>query len=115
MTDMLPVALDHGGMPLVHKGKLAGNEKAAVLLISIGPDRAAEVFKHLKDDEIEALSLQMAKTRQIPQETTEAVWTELVELIMADSYVAEGGVDYARDVLERSPGEERAWELIGRL
>jgi flagellar motor switch protein FliG len=95
--------------------KLPGREKAAVLLVSLGPERAAEVFKHLKDEEIEALSLEMAKTRQIPQDTSEAVWMELVETVMAEAYVAEGGVEYARDVLERSLGADRASELIGRL
>jgi flagellar motor switch protein FliG len=95
--------------------KLPGRDKAAVLLVSLGPERAAEVFKHLKDEEIEALSLQMAKTRQVPQDTSEAVWTELVETVMAEAYVAEGGVEYAREVLERSLGPDRATELIGRL
>jgi flagellar motor switch protein FliG len=95
--------------------KLPGRQKAAVLLVSLGPERAADVFKHLKDEEIEALSLEMAKTRQIPQDTSEAVWQELVETVMAEAYVAEGGVEYAREVLERSLGADRATELIGRL
>src|ERR671921_357054 len=95
--------------------KLPGREKAAVLLVSLGPERAAEVFKHLKDEEIETLSLEMAKTRQIPQDTSEAVWQELVETVMAEAYVAEGGVEYAREVLERSLGADRANELLGRL
>jgi flagellar motor switch protein FliG len=86
--------------------RLPGREKAAVLLVSLGSERAAEVFKHLKDEEIEALSLEMAKTRQIPQDTSEAVWGELVETVMAEQYVAEGGVEYARQVLERSLGAE---------
>jgi flagellar motor switch protein FliG len=95
--------------------RLPGRQKAAVLLVSLGPERAAEVFKHLKDEEIESLSLEMAKTRQVPQDTSEAVWTELVETVMAEAYVAEGGVEYARQVLERSVGADRASELIGRL
>jgi flagellar motor switch protein FliG len=95
--------------------RIGGLQKAAILLVSLGPERAAEIFKHLKEDEIEALSLEMVKTRQVPQETTEAVWGELVETVMAEAYVAEGGVEYARDVLERSLGAERASELIGRL
>jgi flagellar motor switch protein FliG len=91
-----PMALAELPRPTV---KLPGREKAAVLLVSLGPERAADVFKHLKDEEIEALSLEMAKTRQIPQDTSEAVWQELVETVMAESYVAEGGVEYAREVL----------------
>jgi flagellar motor switch protein FliG len=119
--DTLPVpAMSTAPVP-VHdvpprlKTKISGREKASILLVSLGPDRAAEVFKHLKDEEIETLSLEMAKTRQIPQDTSEAVWGELVETVMAEAYVAEGGVEYAREVLERSVGQDRANELIGRL
>src|SRR5215211_6935050 len=118
MEDMLPVPAPAARVPAelpIPRVKLPGREKAAVLLVSLGPDRAAEVFKHLKEEEIEALSLEMAKTRQIPQETSESVWGELVETVMAEAYVAEGGVEYARMVLERSLGADRANELIGRL
>jgi flagellar motor switch protein FliG len=118
VTDRVPAP--RGGAAVAElerppRPKLPGREKAAVLLVSLGHDRAAEVFKHLKEDEIEALSLEMAKTRQVPTDKSEAVWEELVEEIMAETYVAEGGVEYARAVLERSLGTERASELIGRL
>jgi flagellar motor switch protein FliG len=118
VEDMLPAApAPPAPVPDLTRPKLRlpGREKAAVLLVSLGPDRAAEVFRHLKDEEIEALSLEMAKTRQVPMDTSEAVWTELVETVMAEAYVAEGGVEYARAVLERSLGSDRASELIGRL
>ena len=75
-----------------------------MLLVSLGPERAGEVFKHLKDEEIERSRCEMAKTRQVPQDLSEAVWIELVETVMAEAYVAEGGVEYAREVLERSVG-----------
>src|SRR6201989_186192 len=118
MSDMLPAApVAHGlpaGLPRP-KLDIPGRSKAAILLVSLGAQRAASVFKHLKEEEIEQLSLEMAKTRQVPMDTSEAVWNELVETVMAEAYVAEGGVEYARAVLERSPGPERANELIGRL
>ena len=120
MSDMLPAAPAAAQPAAVAelprpKLRMPGREKAAVLLVSLGPDRAAQVFRHLKDEEIETLSLEMAKTRQVPMQTSEAVWNELVETVMAEAYVAEGGVEYARAVLERSLGAERAAELIGRL
>src|SRR5689334_3934230 len=124
MSDMLPAAPVAPGLPAPvpsaaleprQKLNLPGRKKAAVLLVSLGPDRAAEVFKHLKEEEIEGLSLEMAKTRQVPMDTSEAIWAELVETVMAEAYVAEGGVEYARMVLERSLGPDRANELIGRL
>jgi flagellar motor switch protein FliG len=120
MDDMLPAAPVAPASTAVAelprpKVNLPGRQKAAVLLVSLGPDRAAEVFKHLKEEEIESLSLEMAKTRQVPMDTSEAVWGELVQTVMAEAYVAEGGVEYARMVLERSLGADRANELIGRL
>ena len=119
MEDLLPVPSPAADAllpdPARPRLRLPGRQKAAVLLVSLGPQRAAEVFKHLNEEEIETLSLEMAKTRQVPMDTSEAVWNELVETVMAEAYVAEGGVDYAREVLERSLGAERASELIGRL
>jgi len=119
VSDMLPAApAAPAGLPAQlprPKLNMPGRSKAAVLLVSLGPERAASVFKHLKEEEIEQLSLEMAKTRQVPMDTSEAVWHELVETVMAEAYVAEGGVEYAREVLERSVGPDRARELIGRL
>ncbi|MGO9751582.1 MAG: flagellar motor switch protein FliG [Solirubrobacteraceae bacterium] len=95
--------------------KLKGRQKAAVLLVSLGPDRAAEVFKHLHYDEIEALSLEMAKLQHVDPTLTSGVIEELAATVQAyDSYVM-GGVDYAREVLERALGHDRAAEIIGRL
>jgi flagellar motor switch protein FliG len=92
-----------------------GRKKAAVLLISLGRDKAAAIFKHLRDDEIEVLSLEMAKLQRLPPSTSEAVLEELVATVRAYDSLAAGGVDYAREVLERALGSTRAAEIIGRL
>jgi len=97
------------------RSRLGGRQKAAVLLVSLGPDRAAEIFGHLKEDEIEALSLDMAKLNQVPAEISQEVIGELVETCLAQAYLAEGGVEYAREVLERAVGPERARQIVGRL
>jgi flagellar motor switch protein FliG len=94
---------------------LGGRQKAAILLVSLGPERAAQVFGHLKEDEIEALSLDMAKLKQVPATISKDVIDEVVETCVAQAYLAEGGVDYAREVLERSVGPERARQIIARL
>ena len=65
--------------------------------------------------EVEALSLELAKAQKIPTEVCRDVITEAVESVLAEDYLAEGGVDYARSVLMRSLGEDRADEIIGRL
>jgi flagellar motor switch protein FliG len=103
------------GRAAVRAGALRGLRKAAVLLISIGPEGAAEVFRHLAEDEIEALSLEMAKLGHLERATTEVVHQELVAMVQAYDSLVAGGIDYAREVLERSLGPERAAEITGRL
>ncbi|MBE2316936.1 flagellar motor switch protein FliG [Solirubrobacter sp. CPCC 204708] len=94
---------------------LRGIEKAAALLVAIGEQRAGEIFKFLGDSEVEALSLELAKAQKIPTEVCRDIIHEAVESVLAEDYLAEGGVDYARSVLMRSLGEDRADEIIGRL
>jgi flagellar motor switch protein FliG len=94
---------------------IKGRKKAAVLLVSLGPEKAAEVFKHLQYDEIEGLSLEMAKLHQVDPAITSGVMEELAATVQAFDSLAAGGVEYARDVLERAIGPERAAEIIGRL
>src|SRR6201991_1335744 len=97
------------------KPGLKGVQKAAALLVAIGEQRAGEIFKFLGESEVEALSLELAKAQKIPTEVCRDVITEAVESVLAEDYLAEGGVDYARSVLMRSLGEDRADEIIGRL
>lgn len=94
---------------------MRGRRKAAVLLVTLGPKKAAEVFSHLSESEIEELSLEMAKTGEIPKEQVDAVLQEVSENSLALSSIAEGGVAYAKDVLERALGPEKAAEITGRL
>src|SRR3954465_1221101 len=97
------------------KSGLKGVQKAAALLVANGGQRASEIFKFLGDAEVEALSLEPAQARKIPTEVCRDVITEAVESVLAEDYLAEGGVDFARSVLMRSLGEDRADEIIGRL
>jgi flagellar motor switch protein FliG len=95
--------------------RVRGRKKCAVLLVALGPEKAASIFQHLRDDEIESLSLEMAKLNQIDHEVAGTVFEELAATVQAYDSLAAGGVDYAREVLERALGEERAAEIIGRL
>ncbi len=95
--------------------KIRGRQKAAVLLVSIGTERAANVFSRLKDDEIEALSLEMAKLQFLEPGIADGVLSEMAAMVMAYDSLNAGGVDYAREVLERALGPDRANEIIGRL
>ena len=96
-------------------GKLKGKQKAAVLLVSLGAQNAASIFRHLREAEIEQLSLEMAKMEHLQHEEVEGVLSEASEHLLAAEYIAQGGVDFAREVLESAVGEERAQEIIGRL
>ena len=95
--------------------RIGGRKKAAVLLVALGPDRASEVFKHLHYEEIESLSLEMAKMQHVEPTMTTKIMEELAATVTAYDSIAAGGVEYAREVLERAIGSERAAEIIGRL
>src|SRR5579859_841061 len=104
-----------GGGSSGRRNRTTGKRKAAVLLVSLGSDKAADVFRHLRDEEIEALSLEMAKLQNVEPAVTDSVFEEFAATVTAfDSYVS-GGVDFAREVLERALGHDRASEIITRL
>ncbi|MDE6663823.1 MAG: flagellar motor switch protein FliG [Lachnospiraceae bacterium] len=95
--------------------KLTGVQKAAVLLIVLGPEKSATIFKHLKDDEIEELTLEIANTRTITPQMKDEVVSEFYEVCLAQQYIAEGGINYAKELLEKSFGADRARDVIGKL
>ena len=95
--------------------KFKGLQKAAVLLISLGPERSAEVIKYLSEQEIEQLTLEMANMRKVSEEQRDEVLDEFHKMCLASNYIAQGGIEYAREVLERALGEQRAFEIISRL
>ena len=94
---------------------LKGLQKAAVLLIALGPERSSQIFKHLKEDEIEELTLEIANTRSVTPQVKEQVINEFYEVCLAQQYIAEGGIGYARDLLEKALGAEKAMDVIGKL
>ncbi len=95
--------------------EISGVQKAAVLLIALGPEKSANVFKHLKEDEIEQLTLEIANTRSISPSMKDQVLDEFYEVCLAQQYIAEGGIAYAKDLLEKSLGADRAKDVIGKL
>ena len=94
---------------------LNGVQKAAVLLITLGPEKSAEIFKHLKEEEIEELTLEIANTRSITPEIKEEVINEFYQVCLAQQYIAEGGIGYAKELLEKALGDERAADVITKL
>lgn len=103
-----------GGELLPGPPRVSGARKAAVLMAALGPDRAAAVLSRMREEEIEGLSMEMARLSTVGPETTESVFSEMAEA-SSEGAGAAGGVDFAREVIEKALGPERAAELLGRL
>ncbi|WP_455714407.1 flagellar motor switch protein FliG [Anaerosporobacter sp.] len=95
--------------------EISGVQKAAILLIALGPEKSANIFKHLKEDEIEQLTLEIANTRSISQSVKDDVLDEFYEVCLAQQYIAEGGIGYAKELLEKALGADKARDVIGKL
>ena len=95
--------------------QFSGVQKAAILLIALGPEKSATIFKHLKEDEIEELTLEIANTRSVDPQTKEAVLNEFYQVCLAQQYIAEGGIGYAKELLEKALGDDRAQDVISKL
>ncbi len=96
-------------------GEMSGLEKAAILLIALGPEKSATIFKHLKEEEIEQLTLEIANTSSVSPNVKEDVLNEFYEVCLAQQYIAEGGINYAKELLEKALGEDKAKQVIGKL
>ena len=94
---------------------MPGLTKAAILLIALGPEKSSKIFKHLKEEEIEQLTLEIANTRSVSPQQKEDVLQEFYEVCLAQQYIAEGGIGYARELLEKALGEDKAKDVISRL
>lgn len=97
-----------------HK-QISGRQKAAIFLISLGPEQSAQLMKHLSEEEIEQLTLEIANVHTIKGEQLEIVLEEFSQLYMASQYIAQGGIEYAKQVLDRALGNDKALNIINRL
>ncbi len=95
--------------------RITGLQKAAILLISLGPEKSALIFKHLKEEEIEELTLEIANTRSVTPQIKENIINEFYEVCLAQQYIAEGGIGYAKELLEKALGADKAIEVLNRL
>ncbi|HLR74691.1 MAG TPA: flagellar motor switch protein FliG [Virgibacillus sp.] len=95
--------------------KLTGKQKAAILLISLGPDVSAQVYKHLTEEEIEQLSLEISSVQRVDTDLKETVLDQFHQIALAQDYISQGGVGYAKTVLEKAFGKQEASTIINRL
>ncbi|MGG4488928.1 flagellar motor switch protein FliG [Metabacillus idriensis] len=98
-----------------NNGRLTGKQKAAILLISLGPDTAASVYKHLSEEEIEKLTLEISGVRKVDSQNKEEIIEEFHQIAMAQEFISQGGISYAKQILEKALGSERASSIIHRL
>ena len=94
---------------------LPGRQKAALLLISLGPEVSAQIFKHLRDEEIDQLTLEIANVRKVDSTEKEMILAEFHQICMAQEYISQGGISYAKEILEKALGSQKALDIINRL
>ncbi len=97
------------------KIKLTGPQKAAVVMVALGQDASSEIFKNLAEDDVEKITTEIARLEGITPEIREAVLEEFHHLTMAQQFVSQGGMDYAREVLEQALGSRKAKEILEKV
>ncbi|WP_295158628.1 flagellar motor switch protein FliG [uncultured Brachyspira sp.] len=94
---------------------LSGRQKVAIFLVSLGMETSSEIFKHLREEEIEQITFDIARLENIESSDKDTVFREFQEMMIAQDFITQGGIDYARDLLERSVGSQKAVDIINRL
>ena len=95
--------------------KVNNKQKSAAVMIALGTDRAAKVLKHLKDDEVDALSLEMAMVQKLDNDKMDSILSEFYEMCMAQKFIIEGGIDYAKEALEKAFGTQKGHDIIEKI
>lgn len=98
-----------------HYQELTGKQKAAILIAALGAEKSAQIFKFLKEEEIDELTLEIANLGKVPQEFRDNIIEEFYQLCKAQEYIIHGGIEYAREILEKALGHNKAAEIINRL
>lgn len=102
-------------MAILKFEEMTPTQKAAVALVAFGPEVAAHVLKGLPEDDLEAITVEIANLRDVPPNIEEKVIEECHQIFMAREYISQGGVDFARSVLEKAVGSGKAGEILKRL
>lgn len=96
-------------------GKLTGRRKAAILLVTLGPEKAARILKNLEESEVEALTIEIANLGKVTNEERRTVLEEFQNLTKARELIVSGGIEYAKEMLIKAFGPEKAMQIIERL
>jgi flagellar motor switch protein FliG len=112
MSEELTTIEEAGVLPRL---SISPRRKAAIMTIALGPQLSAEVFRHMAQEEIDELVLEIAALDKVSPEEKLQVMEEFYESSVAQEFVAQGGIGFAKDVLERALGDQKAVEIMGRL
>lgn len=95
--------------------ELTNRQKAAILLISLGPDVSAQIYKYLSEEEIEKITLDISSVKMVDTATKDAILEEFHQMAIAQDFIAQGGINYAKEVLEKALGADQAKNILNRL
>lgn len=107
-----PQAAPKSGRP---KAELSTSQKAAAVIIALGAEKASLLYKFMEDEEVEQLTLEVARLGVLSTQQTEDILNEFYQLCLTNKAVTEGGLEYARAVLEKAYGEQAAAELLSKV
>ena len=96
-------------------GKLTGVQKAAILFITLGPEASAGIIKKLPESEIQKITYEIANIASVKSEQKQGILQEFMEMNKAKDYLTEGGIEYARNLLAKALGNQRAMEILDRV
>ncbi len=94
--------------------KLSAPQRAAAVIVSLGVDKASKIYKYLSEDDIEQLTIEIAKLGYVSVEDTEEVLDDFYKMCLTQKVVTEGGMEYARTVLESAFDEQTANQLLDK-
>jgi flagellar motor switch protein FliG len=94
---------------------LSGRQKAAILMVSLGSEMSAKVMKEFDPDLLEELAFEVASLGSVPPELKSQVLNEFHQMLQANDFISFGGVDYARETLNKAVGSDRATEILAKL
>lgn len=97
------------------ESKLTGAQKAAAVIIALGTETASKIYKYLREDELEQITYEIARTSQVPSGEMGTILNDFYDLCLTEKVISDGGVEYARDVLEKAYGSQEATSLLERV
>ncbi|MCY6483681.1 flagellar motor switch protein FliG [Clostridium aestuarii] len=100
---------------MVKENKLTGVQKAAILFITLGPEAASGIIKKLPDSEIQKITYEIANITSVKQEQRGEILEEFIEINKAKDYILEGGFEYAKNLLSKALGTQRAREILDKV